>query len=82
MAYEMLVERSRRAEREYYETGNPSKYLEKVMYESIDYDYIPDFVEEIDLNRRTTWCRFNIPDEAGEVIIGREERRRYYPLDG
>jgi len=81
MAYEMLVERSRRAEREYYETGNPSKYLEKIMYESIDYDYIPDFIDEIDLNMRTTWYRFNSPDEVRGEVIGRE-MRRYYPLDG
>jgi len=36
MAYEMLVEQSRKAEREYYRTLDPSKYIEKIMYESID----------------------------------------------
>ena len=68
MLSEMLVEKARRAEREYYETLNPERYMEKLMYESIDLDEIPDFIEEADLNPKTSRTRFNVAIETS--IIG------------
>jgi len=79
MAYKLMVEQSRRAEREYYRTLDPFKYLEKVRYESIDGDDIPDFVEDMDFNLRTTSYRFNYP---GEVMVIGSEKKRYFPLTG
>lgn len=73
---ELMISRARKAEREYYEKLKPEKYLEKVMYESIDLDPIPDYLERIDLNPRTTEYRFNYPHEV--FVIGREHRQ-YYP---
>jgi len=73
---EILVERARRAERKYYEKLDPEAYREKVRYESIDLDPVPDFIEDMDFNPRTTWYRFNYPSET--FIIG-DDRRQYYP---
>ena len=73
---EVLVERARRAEEKYYETLDPGAYSEKVRYESIDLDPIPDFYEDLDLNPRTTRYRFNYPSEM--FIIG-DDKRYYYP---
>jgi len=76
MAYNVMVERSKEAARDYYRTHNPSKYLEMITYESKDMDNIPDIVEEVDLNPKTTWYRFNYPDEL--LIIG-SEKRWFFP---
>jgi hypothetical protein len=73
---EILIERSRRAEREYVKSLDPLKYLEKVMYESIDLDPVPDYLEEFDMNRRTTVWRFNYVSET--FVIG-SDKRMYYP---
>jgi len=76
MAYNVMVERSREAARDYFRTRDPSKYLEMITFESNDMDSIPDFIEEVDLNPRTTRYRFNYPDEL--LIIG-SEKRSYFP---
>lgn len=73
---ELMVERARRAEREYYERFKPEKYLEKIRYESMDLDPVPDYLERIDSNPGTSEYRFNYPHEV--FVIGRE-RRQYYP---
>jgi len=86
MAYEAMVEKSRRAEKEYYETGDPEKYREKVRNESIDRDEISDFLEDIDTNPVTTPYRYNYPDEMyapdkrndDQSILGKE-KRKYFP---
>lgn len=70
---EVMLERGRRAERELQVRFRPDRYLEKVMYESLDFDLIPDFLEEIDLNPRTTDYRFNYVYEL--YVVGCESRR-------
>jgi len=71
-----MLERARRAERRWLERLGPGDYLEKVMYESVDLDPVPDFLERVDLNPRTTDYRFNFPHEV--FVVG-SERRSYYP---
>lgn len=73
---EFLVEQSRRAARKYYETGDPKYYEEKMRWESIDGDPVPDYIEDIDLNPCTNRWRFNYPYEV--YIIG-NSRNPYYP---
>lgn len=73
---EIMLYRSRKAGREYFEKLDPTKYREKIMYESIDLDPIPDFIERMDLNPKTTEYRFNFPYET--FIVGKE-LRTYYP---
>lgn len=78
MSYKTAVRKWKEAEKEYVETGRDDKLREYLMYESIDGDGIPDYLEDIDFNKETTWYRFNYPSER--FVVG-EEKRRIYPLD-